>query len=506
MITRRDLLRGLGVGSAATLLWATGCVPSAPAIRVADNQRGDIRGWLRDAVARLADHATEVAALAVMRRRTTAVIDVLGAGVAHGREDGALLAMRAADGRWHELATSVLSATGVAAAADALIASAGTSARGRRAGVLGFGPPRTFGAVDDPSHGGLGAPGADDSLLARVSTMVAADRTLTSRIVYAAGAIDVDDATVWSVAPGHDLAQRIVRVRRSATRVAWNGTRPVVSEVARGWAGPIDHPAGGELDGAALGRATRDALELMTPGDFAAGARPVVLDPSLLAALFDAIASELLTSTAARRPEVAARLALGAGIGGELVTVTDDPTAAGAYGGFAFDDDGAIAAPLVLIDRGHVAARLADRAGAEALGNGAPAGRGRRAGHLGAIAPTASHLRVAAGAVARDALLGDDGMILEGGGAVSIDASTGQVTIAAARARELRGGRTTGRVYANVELVGEVAALLGSITALSADTEMFPIRDDVDGRPRWRSLEVPWARAAGVVRPRRRSQ
>jgi len=49
--------------------------------------------------------------------------------------------------------------------------------------------------------------------------------------------IDIDDATVWSVAQGRDLEQRLVRVRRSITRVAWNGTRPIVSEASRGWTG-----------------------------------------------------------------------------------------------------------------------------------------------------------------------------------------------------------------------------------------------------------------------------
>jgi predicted Zn-dependent protease len=223
-----------------------------------------------------------------------------------------------------------------------------------------------------------------------------------------------------------------------------------------------------------------------------------------VAALVDALTRTLLTSTAARRPEVAARLALGAGIAAELLTLVDDPTAPGAYGAYAFDDEGELGAPLTLVDRGHLVARLADRVGATRLGAGIVAGRGRRAGHIGALHAAPSHLRLAAGTVPRASLYADDGLVLEGGGSAIVDPISGRVVVAASRARELVGGHPTGRVYADVELVGELADLLGSVSAVAAETQTFAIRDDLDGLPRWRSLETPWLRGAGMVRARRR--
>ena len=70
--------------------------------------------------------------------------------------------------------------------------------------------------------------------------LAARDQDVSSRIVYSAALIELDEAHVWAIGPGHDLEQQTTRVRKVLTRVAWNGTRPIVSEVARAWAGGVD--------------------------------------------------------------------------------------------------------------------------------------------------------------------------------------------------------------------------------------------------------------------------
>ena len=323
------------------------------------------------------------------------------------------------------------------------------------------------------------------TLLARVGDIVRLDRAMSSRIVYAASLIDIDDAIVWSIAPGRDLEQRLVRVRRVASRVAWNGTRPVVTEAVRAWRGGVDDHT---LDAAEIEQATNDALALMTPGTFDDSVRDVVLDPHVAATVVDAAVRALLTTTAGRRPEVAHRLAVGAKIGSPAITLTDDPTTPGAYGGFTFDDAGEPAAPVALVDRGHVAGRLE---------------RGLRPGHVGPSEPAASHLRLAPGAIAREALL-DDGFSLEGGLGAVVDPASGQVVISIGRARELRKRSPTGRVFADVELVGDLAGLLAAISGASKETTAIGLREDGDGGPMWRSIETPWLRGKGMLRARRR--
>ena len=63
---------------------------------------------------------------------------------------------------------------------------------------------------------------------------------LSSRIVYSAAMLDLDDRTSGRSPPASISSSGITRVKKSITRVAWNGTRPVVSEVARAWAGTVD--------------------------------------------------------------------------------------------------------------------------------------------------------------------------------------------------------------------------------------------------------------------------
>jgi predicted Zn-dependent protease len=467
------VLASLGVASAQAALWACGA-PATQVRRRATDVNPEIRTWLRDAVATLRGAGfSAVHVLATSRLRTTAAVDVLGAGVARGRCDGLVITVRERDGAVREQVGNDLSRAGIAAAVKVLAPSG-------RAASVDFGrAPAPF-ATPSPDPDLL----SDGQILARASTLAMRDRELSSRIVYSAAVIDIDDSRVWSVAPGRDLQQRIVRVRRSITRVAWNGTRPIVSEAARAWAGGIDDQ---DLDDSELVAAREGALALMTPRAFEDREYPFALDPAVAASVVDAAIQALLTSTAARRPEVAQRLAIGARIAPPLVTLVDDPAAPGAYGGFAFDDAGEPARAVTLIDGGTIAARLA---------------RPRRPGNVGRVEPMPSHVRLAPGTIDQDALL-DEGFTLEGPLAAIVDPAADRVVIAAARVRERSGGKRTGRMFADIELVGELSKLLGSLTALSKQTKTIGIRDDIAGQPRWRSIEVPWLRGRGMLRARR---
>jgi len=487
---RRELLGVLGTASASTLLWALGCTGPARRPRAAARPRGEVRTWLRDAVARLAAVFPAVHVLAVSRQRTSAAVDVIGTGVARERRDGAVLAVRDPKGRWHEQATSELTQAGIDVAVRAL---AGGPASRRASLSLGAPPP----PPDEPAA-------LDDRALGdRCEQITQLDEKLSSRIVYAAALVDVDDARVWSISPAHDREQRLVRVREQALRAAWNGTRPVTALAERGWIGGIDDQA---LGREAVEQATEDALRLMTPGAFEDGERVVLLDPTVAASLVDAAVRALWTSAAARRPEVRRRAAPG-GPGAPalpaFLSITDDPTAPGAYGGFQFDDEGVPAAPIVLVDGGRPVGVLADRAAGGPEGRGGRGGRGRRPGHVGAVEPAPSHLKLAAGPFDHAELRGE-GLTLEGALGASVDPGTGRVVIGCARAREQKGGEPTGRIHADVELTGDLSALLGNVTGLGKDALAVPYRDERAGEPCWRSAEAPHVRTRGLVRARRR--
>lgn len=469
------MLASLGIASAQAALWACGG-SSKQLRRRALEVSPELRTWLHDAVAVLNGAGfSAVHVLAVSRRRTTAAVDVLGAGVGRDRSDGLVITVRDRDGFVREQVTNDLSRDGIRAAVRVLAPDA-------RAARIDFGRAPAPPKPPSPDPDLL----SDGQLLARATRLATRDRELSSRIVYSAALLDIDDARVWSVAPGRDLQSRIVRVRRSITRVAWNDSRPVVSEAARAWAGGLDDH---DLDDAELVAAREGALAQMTPRAFEDGEYSFALEPAVTASLIDAAVHALLTASAARRPEVAQRLAIGATFGGPLLTLVDDPAAAGAYGGFAFDDAGEPARAVTLLEAGRLAARLQ---------------RPRRPGHVGRVEPAASHLRLAAGAVEQDQIL-EDGFTLEGPLGTTIDPVSDRVVIAVARARERSAGKRTGRLFADIEIAGPLSSLLAGVTGLSKQTRTIGLRDEVDGQPRWRSIEAPWLCGRGLLRARRRA-
>lgn len=469
---RREVLGALGVGSASTLLWAFGCgAPPKKLGRAPQQASGEVRGWLRDAVGRLAKRYPVVHALAVSRRRTTGAIDLGGAGVARGRSDGVVLTVRDRDGMWREQVTANLSADGVREAVRQL------------AGDL---PPGQIELPVPPPLPSAPAKIGDVELRNRLDAIMRSDRAASSRIVYASALIDIDDVNVWSIARGHDREQRVRRVRQRATRAAWSGTRPVVSEVERGWTGGIeDH----HLDGELVTRASANALQLMTPGGFADGELTVVLEPEVTAMLVRAAVSGLFTAAAQRRPEVATRTVSGAVLAPASLTIVDDPATPGAYGAFSFDDDGELARPTTLLAGGRVAGHLT---------------RGRRAGHVGMLETGPSHLRLDAGTASTKELY-TDGWLLEGKLEAVFDASSDRIVLGVARARELKNGSPTGRVFADVELVGALATLLANVTGVGTETATVTSRDESSGEPLWSSTSAPWVRTRGLIRARRRS-
>jgi predicted Zn-dependent protease len=479
--SRREVLATLGVASAQAILAACGA-PQRTTKRTVAVETTEVRTWLRDAVRVLRGAGFEgVHVLAVRRKRITSWLDVLGAGVARTTSDGVVISVRDRDGVRREHVTNALSHDGVAEAARVL---AGKNAKPAN---VDFGMMPSLPAVARPDPDVL----SDGMLLAKVSAMADADRDdlgqpiASSRIVYSAALLDLDDAHVWSVAPGRDLEQRTVRIRKSITRVAWNGTRPVVTEAVNAYSGSID---ANPLPREAIAKAREDALALMTPTAFPDGEHELLLEPGIGGALIDEAVRAMLRTSAASRPEVAARLAATKGVA-PVITLVDDPRAKEAYGGFDFDDAGVVAQPITLIEKGRIAARIGD-------------GRGRRAGHVGVLDAQPSHLRITPGGESQIGMI-DKGFALEGLLDVTVDPTSDRVVVSAARARERVNKLETGRVFADIELVGSLTQLLGAITGLSSESRSIGFREESFGEPRWRSVETPWIRLKGIVRARR---
>jgi hypothetical protein len=469
---RREFLAAIGGAAGTGLLFAFGCGGHAAQVRAPAQLAADVQTWLRDAVSRLAAVFPTVHAQAVSRRRLTGAFDVLGIGVATEQRDGLVLTVRDDKGMRHEQVTSDLTQSGVLSAVRAI---GGGSQR----------KDTDFGTPTEAPHDFREI--SETELKNRLAGIQRVDKVVSSRIVYSAALIDIDDIDVWSISPGHDRHTRTRRVLQRATRAAWNGPRPVVEHAERGWAGDVDDRDHSLTEDDVTAASTR-VLQALTPGQFppVAGATSVILEPQLVAQIADIVVRELLSVPASRRPEVLKRT--NGALASSMVTLVDDPTEAGAYGSLPISDTGEPTAAVTLIDQGQPSPATLTRE--------------RRAGHVGELFVAPTHLRIAAGTLAPPALL-DEGWWLEGRVSVAYDAASDRLVLAVARARELKGHSTTGRVFSDVELAGSLTELLGSVDAVTADSSTTIMREEIDGEPRWRSITAPWWRVKGIVRPRR---
>lgn len=449
MVGRREFLRAIGAGAAASALAPLGCGHGGAKgpVRV-EQDRGQIRQALRAAVTLLGERMDAPRAWVLQRRRVRVLVDVGTADVVEERATVAVLSARDESGRRIERCFDDVTAATIAQTAEAIGA-----ARGRRKGDgRAIPPPVDHGAVVEVDPTRLGH--ADWLERARVIAG-RGERAASSRIIYRAAWLTTDDDRVWSVSEDGDRHQRLVRSRLGASFVAWHGATPQLGETElAGGTGPVV----ARLDDAAIGRATADALALFTPGVPPAGRQVVLLDPGVVAAIVEAYA----------------RVGRDAPAAPPFVVITDDPTQAG-FARYWFDDDGRPA---------QVTPLLGGAAGGAAGSLGA-----RRSAPSWRIGPAPAQLMVAPGDRTADALERgiDDGLVIEGVRDVRVD-DRGHIRVRVARGRQLLAGIRTGRQWGDLEVRGTASELLAD--AIGVSRERREVAFDGDGAPR--SVTAPW--------------
>ena len=414
-----------------------------------------LRGALRDAVAILAGQLREPVAHAVVRRRVEALVDLGQRGVTDTTTIAVVVAGRDRAGTWRERLIDTTAPGPIRAAAAALVAEAPAG----DATPLAIGAPedRAVVVARDPAAMGTADWSREAEALAERAAAGA-----SSRIVYRAAYVTCDDERHWVVTAAVDRSQRLVRTRIGATAVAWQGTAPIAGTAERVGGLAPDQRLLSDDD---LARARADALAFYdaAPIEWRPEAE-VILAPALVAAIVDAAWDRATAWGAA--------------------TVADDPTVPGGYASYFFDDLGAVPAPLPL------------------GGTSAPStGRLRRDPVSGRLVRAPSNLVMQAGALGLDGLeaLVADGLIVDGAVDLRMNAR-GELAVRAARARELTGGKRSGRSWRDVELRGDAAAILGAIRAVGDRPEAVAPPDDTGPA---RAIVVPWVATRAGVGPAR---
>jgi predicted Zn-dependent protease len=463
--TRRELLRLAGAAAAAPGLAtiAAACGSSAPAAESAAARGAhSIRALLRELIDDLERRFPVATALAVRGERGRAGLDAGERGVQ--RAPVAQVLFQAFDGeRWHAEAVASLRADVVASAARRLQSRAPDRRRGRATRQA---RPRDFvrRGERDPRSAASG-----EWLALLEALFERAGERATSRITYRGAFLDIDDRDTWYVGGGNDLRQSIVRARAGAVLMSWNGREMIAEEAGRGGTAGLEIAA---IETGAIEAATRRALTVPAGPPPAAPDVEVVLAPSVVAALIEQGIAPLFDGRAWLTG--ASRIADLAGdqIADRLFTLTDDPTVAGGYGSYDFDDEGWLSSPRPLVHRGIVTAPLTDRRSARALGR-VRTGHARQGDEL--PAPHPSNLIVGAGTATTAELIGEveAGFLVEGGVLARCDPLRGRFLIRVRRIREIARGNLTGRVHGPASIHGQLEALLLAIRGVGSRLTWF---------------------------------
>ncbi|MDQ2854477.1 MAG: TldD/PmbA family protein [Chloroflexota bacterium] len=224
-----------------------------------------------------------------------------------------------------------------------------------------------------------------------------------------------------------------------------------------------------------LAAMTENAVGLLTAKPAPAGTYDIVADPSVSGtiaheAFGHGVETDMFLKERARAAEY-----VGQRVGSDLVTIIDDPTAPGGYGGYYVDDEGLPAGPTVIIRDGIFQRGLTDLYSATRLGIPRSANGRRESVHRKAYARM-SNTFFARGTSSREEMLAslDDGLLVCRALNGMEDPKGWGIQIWTNFAREYRNGQPTGVLYAPVAMTGYVPDVLADVSMIGDDFAITP--------------------------------
>jgi len=152
-------------------------------------------------------------------------------------------------------------------------------------------------------------------------------------------------------------------------------------------------------------------------------------------------------------------------VASSLVDMVDDPSLPGLHGHYFFDDEGQLAGPTRIIEKGVLKRALTDLRSATVL-NLPRSANGRRESFERKVYSRMSNTFFDAGDMSFDAMLAslDDGLYLKKSSSGMEDPKGWGIQVGINLAREVKNGQFTDTVYSPMTMTGFVPDLLKSIT------------------------------------------
>ncbi|MEP6808424.1 MAG: TldD/PmbA family protein, partial [Chloroflexota bacterium] len=268
------------------------------------------------------------------------------------------------------------------------------------------------------------------------------------------------------------VTQQVRRTTLALVLFVSDGQQQRYEYFGRGGTGGLEQI---EVPPGELAAMAETAVALLTARPVPAGVYDIVADPSVSGtiaheAFGHGVETDMFLKERARAADF-----VGQRVGSELVTIVDDPTAQGGYGGYYIDDEGEVAGPTVIIRDGVFQRGLTDLYSATRLGIPRTANGRRESVHRKAYARM-SNTFFARGDSSADELLAslDDGLLVCRALNGMEDPKGWGIQIWTNYAREYRHGKPTGVVYAPVAMTGYVPDVLADVSMVADNFEITP--------------------------------
>jgi TldD protein len=228
--------------------------------------------------------------------------------------------------------------------------------------------------------------------------------------------------------------------------------------------------------------AARMAVTMLDGGPAPAGEMPVVVGPAGGGVLFHEACGHGLEADTIGKEASVYRGRVGERLGSRLVTGVDDSTVSGAWGSFAFDEEGAPASRTVLFEEGVLRGLLYDRYWAGKDGANLT-GNGRRQSYAHLPIPRMTNTSILPGDAHPDEVVADTpkGLYAKRLGGGQVNPATGDFVFGISEGYLIEGGKIT-RPVRGANLIGNGMDILAAIDAVASDFDSKPGTCGKDGQ------------------------
>jgi TldD protein len=292
-------------------------------------------------------------------------------------------------------------------------------------------------------------------------------REMDQRIVNARVNYFDDDSSAVFCSRTADLAQRIQRLHLSVLVVVSGPDGIRYDFTSKSSAGDWEALQFSEAD---LQNTVDNALALLSAERIEPGEYTIVTSPSVTGVIAHESFGHGVETDMFLKERAKAAHFIDRAVGSPLVNIYDDPSLAGAFGSYFFDDEGQLAAPTPIVEQGVFKRGLTDLYSATAL-NIPRSANGRRQDFSRKTYARMSNTFFGSGVTPPADLFAqvEDGIYLEKVSSGMEDPQGWGIQVTCRSGREIKQGKITERVFAPIAITGYVPDVLQTVSAVGND-------------------------------------